>query len=183
MRTEATIKDIMNTNPVITKKKASVLDVVKEMKGEGVGSIIVVENGKPIGVITESDILRKVVAEGKNPSKIMVEEIMSFPPVTVTPETRVEDAIKIMGEKKIRRLPVVKDGKLVGMATERDLLQISPLLLDVVRELASITHARESLYKRREFTSAKCEDCGMFSDKLIEINGRLICESCAETYK
>jgi len=158
MRTEAIIRDIMNPSPVITKKKASVLDVVKEMKGEGVGSIIVVENGKPIGVITESDILRKVVAEGKNPSKIM-------------------------GKKRIRRLPVVKEGRLIGMVTERDLLQISPLLLDVVRELASITRARESIYKRKEFSSGKCEDCGMFSDKLIETNGRLMCESCAEAYK
>ena len=173
----------MNPNPVITKKKATVLDIVKEMKGEGVGSIIIVEHGKPIGVITESDILRKVVAEGKNSSKIMVESIMSAPPVTVAPETRIEDAIKIMGEKRIRRLPVVKEGKLVGMVTERDLLQISPLLLDVVRELASISRTRESLYRKREFFSAKCEDCGMFSDKLIEVNGRLICESCAEVYK
>jgi CBS-domain-containing membrane protein len=103
--------------------------------------------------------------------------------VTVAPETRIEDAIKIMGAKRIRRLPVVKDGKLIGMVTERDLLQISPLLLDVVRELASISRARESLYRKREFSSAKCEDCGMFSDKLIEVNGRLICESCAEAYK
>lgn len=183
MRTEVTIRDIMSINPVMISKKASVMDAAREMKGDGVGSIIIVDNGKPVGIVTESDILRKVVAEGKYPSKISVEEIMSCPPVTISPEAKIEEAIKIMGANKIRRLPVVENEKLVGMVTQRDLLQISPMLLDVVRELASITGSGENSYRKQVFLHGKCEGCGMLSDRLVEVDGRLLCESCTESYK
>ncbi|HHH84275.1 MAG TPA: CBS domain-containing protein [Thermoplasmatales archaeon] len=183
MRTEATIRDIMNVNPVIVSRKATVMDAAKEMKGEGVGSIIIVDDGTPVGIVTESDILRKVVAEGKHPSEITVEEIMSSPPITVSPDAGVEEVIKLMGRNKIRRLPVMENGKLAGMVTERDLLQISPMLLDVARELASINEERETSYRKQRFLSGKCEGCGMLSDRLIEVDGHLFCESCAESYR
>ncbi len=183
MRTEATVRDIMNSNPVIISGKATVMDAAKEMKGEGVGSIIIVDDGIPTGVVTESDILRKVVAEGKSPSEIMVEDIMSSPPITTSPDAGIEDVIKIMGKNRIRRLPVMENGKLVGMVTGKDLLQLSPMLLDIAREIAPIMQSRETSYRGQRFLSGKCEGCGMLSDRLIEIDGHLLCESCAESYK
>ncbi len=183
MRMEVTVRDVMDTSPVVLNRKATVMDAAKEMKGEGVGSIIVVDDGMPVGIITESDILRKVVAEGKHPSEITVGDIMSSPPIVTSPDTKIEEIIKIMGANKIRRLPVVKNGKLVGMATGRDLLQISPMLLDVARELAPIMQSRETSYRKQRFLSGKCEGCGMLSDKLAEIDGHLFCESCAESYR
>ena len=63
MKTDATIADIMSENPVIISRKASVMDAAREMKGEEVGSLIIVENGAPVGIITERDILSKVVEE------------------------------------------------------------------------------------------------------------------------
>lgn len=183
MRTEATIRDIMNINPVIVSRKVTVMDAAKEMKGEGVGSIIIVEDGMPVGIVTESDILKKVVAEGKHPSKIAVEEVMSSPPITVSPDTGIEEVIKIMGENNIRRLPVIENKKLVGMVTGKDLLQISPMLLDIARELVPILKSRETSYMGQRFLSGKCEGCGMLSERLVEVDGHLLCESCAESYK
>ena len=183
MRTEATVNDIMNINPVIASRKSTVMDAAKEMKGEGVGSIIIVDDGVPVGIVTESDILRKVVAEGEHPSKIAVEKIMSSPPITTSPDARIEDVIKLMGENNIRRLPVMDGGRLVGMVTGKDLLQISPMLLDIARELAPIFKSRETSYRGQRFLSGKCEGCGMLSDQIVEIDGRLLCESCAESYK
>lgn len=174
------IRDIMSTNPVMINKKASVLDATKEMKSEKVGSIIVVEDGKPIGILTESDILRKIVAEEKDPSKITVEKVMSSPPITISPDDEVKDAIKTMGKYKIRRLPVVENERLVGMVTERDIMQFSPLLLDILEEWAEVTKERLSYRRERKYISGKCEECGMLSDRLIDVNGRLLCESCAE---
>ena len=126
---------------------------------------------------------KRASSESLKVNGFTVEKLMSSPPVVVSPDTKIEDAIKLMGAKKIRRLPGVRNGKLIGMATERDLLQISPLLLDVVRELAAVTQMRESQYPRKRFSSGKCEDCGMLSGMLTEINGRLLCESCSEAYK
>jgi len=181
MRTEAAVSDVMNDNPVIISRKASVIDAAREMKGEGVGSIIVVEDGMPVGIATESDILRKVVADGKNAADVSVDQIMSQPPITIAPDENMIEAIRIMSDKKIRRLPVVENGKLVGMVTERDLLRISPLLLDVAREMASISGGREAMQPREISLPGKCEGCGMLSDRLVEIDGRLFCESCADT--
>jgi len=161
-------------------KKASVLDAVKEMKSEMVGSIIVVEDGKPIGILTESDILRKIVAEEKDAAKIAVEEVMSSPPITISPDANIEEAVKIMGKYKIRRLPVVENGKLVGMVTERDIMQVSPLIMDIIEEWAEINRQRLAYRKEKKFMSGKCEECGMLSQRLLNVDGRLLCESCAE---
>ncbi|MFO8133677.1 MAG: CBS domain-containing protein [Thermoplasmatota archaeon] len=183
MRTEAAISDVMTDNPVIISRKASVMDAAREMKGEDVGSIIIVDNGTPVGIATESDILRKVVAEGKDAAEISVDEIMSHPPVTITPDEKMMDAIRLMSDKKIRRLPVVDNGKLVGMVTEGDLLRISPLLLDVAREMASISGGGETAQPREISLPGKCEGCGMLSDHLVDVDGRLFCESCADAYQ
>jgi CBS domain-containing protein len=183
MKTDVAIRDVMKRSPVIINPKSTVQDAAKEMKGEGVGSLIVIDSGKPIGIITESDILKKVVAEGLNSSKILVDDIMTSPIITVKPDTTIEEAIKTMGELGIRRLPVVEKGKLLGMTTEKDILQVSPMLLEVVREWASIAQNEELSYKRGKIFSGKCEECGMLSTRLTNVDGRLICESCNESIR
>jgi len=177
------VRDLMNNNPVMIGRKASVLDATKEMKSERVGSIIITDNGKPIGVLTESDILRKIVAEEKNAAKISVDEVMSSPPITIDADATIQEAVRIMGKNKIRRLPVVKNGKLIGMITERDILQASPFLMDIMEEWAEIAKERISYRKGKKYYGGKCEECGMLSDRLIEVNGRLLCESCAENLR
>ncbi|RLF40981.1 MAG: CBS domain-containing protein [Thermoplasmata archaeon] len=174
------IRDIMNTSPVMINKKASVLDATKEMKSEKVGSIIVVEDGKPIGIVTESDILREIVAEERDPKKIPVDEIMSAPPVTISPDDEIYDAVKMMGKHRIRRLPVVESEKIIGMVTERDIMQFSPLLRDILEEWAEITKQRIEYKREGKFISGKCEECGMLSRQLVNFNGRLLCEFCLE---
>lgn len=183
MKTDVAIKDMMTRSPIIISPKATVQDAAKEMKAEGIGSLIVLDSGKPIGIITESDILKKIVAPAKDPSKTMVDDIMTSPIITVKPDTSIEEAIKVMGELSIRRLPVVDHEKLVGMVTEKDILQVSPMLLEVAREWASITENEERAYKKNKIFSGKCEDCGMLSTKLTQIDGRIICDYCAEAVK
>jgi len=183
MKTDMAIRDMMKQSPVIVNPKATVQDAAKEMKGEGIGSLIVIDSGKPVGIITESDILKKVVAEGLDSSKILVDEVMTSPIITVKPDTTIEEAIKTMGELKIRRLPVVENDKLVGMTTQKDILKVSPMLLEVAREWASIKKNEELSYKHKSIFSGKCEDCGMLSAQLTNVDGRLICESCKETTK
>ena len=183
MKTDMAIRDMMKQSPVIIGPKSTVQDAAKEMKGEGIGSLIIIDSGKPIGIITESDILKKVVAEGLDSSKILVDDVMTSPIIAVKPDTTIEEAIKTMGELGIRRLPVVENDKLVGMTTQKDILQVSPMLLEVAREWASINKNEGLSYNRKRIFSGKCEDCGMLSTRLTNVDGRLICESCKETTK
>ena len=178
-----TIRDIMNPNPVMINKKASVLDATKEMKSEKVGSIIIIENGKTIGILTESDILREIVAEDRNPAKTTVEKIMSAPPVTISSDSSINDAVKLMGKHGIRRLPVVDSKKLVGMVTERDIMQFSPLLQDILEEWAEITRERIDFKRDKSYYTGKCEECGTSSSRLSNFNGRLLCEFCRKSLR
>ena len=180
MKTDVAIRDIMIRSPVIISPNSTVQEAAKEMKAEGVGSLIVLDSGKPIGIITESDIIKKVVAQGGNSKKILIGDIMTSPLITVQPEETIEDAIKTMGELGIRRLPIVENGKLVGMTTVKDILKVSPMLLEVAREWASITENESKIYQTQKILSGKCEECGMLSTRLTKIDGRLICESCEE---
>jgi CBS domain-containing protein len=97
---------------------ATVKDAAEIMDKECNGSALVTKSGKPVGIITERDFLRKVVAQGKDPSKLKVEEIMSAPIITIDENEKVKAASQLMDEKNIRRLAVVNsEGKIVGKIT------------------------------------------------------------------
>jgi len=106
------------------------------MREREIGSLVVVETGKPMGIVTERDILTKVAAPDKQPSRVLVRDIMTSPVVVVHPHEEVAEAAKLMSQRKIRRLPVVQEGKLVGMITENDIIRVWPQLIEVTREYA-----------------------------------------------
>lgn len=97
----------------------SVAEAAKAMKKAGATEAIVVEEGKPIGIVTERDILYKVVAAGTDPSSVKVREVMTSPVETVDEGSKVADAIAKMSRLGVRRLGVTKGGKLVGMITQK----------------------------------------------------------------
>jgi predicted transcriptional regulator len=122
------------------------MDAVKIMNQHGIGCLVVMKNGSPIGIVTERDLLKKVLAESKNPKKIRVKEIMSKPLIVGKPDIKIEEVFKLMFERKIKKLPIVEDGKLLGLVTFTDLLRVQPQLIKVVKEL---TH-QHSLKKAEE---------------------------------
>jgi CBS domain-containing protein len=97
-------------------------DAVRTFAARDVGTVVVVENGELVGILTERDVVR---ALAKNPKALAVtlNEVMSAPVVTVAPSAELSTAVKLMVEKRIRRLPVTQRGKLVGIITARDLLR------------------------------------------------------------
>ena len=139
-------------------------------------------NDKPLGIITESDIIKKVVAENLKASDVYVEEIMSSPIIVIDPYSALEEAMKIMGKCNIRRLPVVEKGKLIGIITHKDISRISPVLHEISREWYNISKIDESYIKRQIF-SGKCEDCSSLSTNLVNVDGRLLCEDCVDALK
>lgn len=115
-------KDIMVKNVATIEPNKSILDVAILMKERSIGSLVVVEKSNPIGIITERDIVRKLVAEGRDASKVKVRELMSYPLITASPDDSFEELSKKMSLNEIRRLPVIdKNGRLVGIITATDI--------------------------------------------------------------
>ena len=172
------VKEAMKTKPITVKPVTSVKKAAILMREKGIGNCIVVDN-KPIGIITESDILKKVVAEDLKASKITVGEIMSTPIIVIDPYVSIEEATKTMGKCNIRRLPVVEKGELIGIITQKDISRISPILHEISREWYDIK-IRDEAHLKRQIFSGKCEDCSTLSPNLKNIDGRLLCEDCID---
>ena len=130
-----TIKDVMVTDLVTVTADLNVKEAVKVMNDFEIGCLIVVEDGKAVGILTERDVLKRVVEKGKDPEKILVKDVMSKPLIVVNPEMGLEEAIETMFKNKIKKLPVVKDGKLVGLVTFTDIARIQPVMIKTIKQL------------------------------------------------
>jgi CBS domain-containing protein len=143
MGSDLRVGDVMTPKVIVISFGKTTLDVAKLMKKNSVGSVIVVEDkaGKHAkGIITERDIVYKVLAKDLNPKDASVEEIMSKPLRVVKPDTTIEDAAKAMKENKIKRLPVVSENnELIGIVSEGDIMKIFPLVVDLIEERAAMS--------------------------------------------
>ena len=115
------IRDIMKKNIVTIKKDQTVLQAAQLMKENDISFLVIVENGDPVGVLTERDFVQKFCVENKKSDTIMVSEIMSYKFRWVEPTTEIEVAIQKMLNNNIRRLLVLDNKKLVGVITQTDL--------------------------------------------------------------
>lgn len=176
------VDEVMTRSPVKGDPGMTAREAAQLMKEREVGSLVIVENNQPVGILTEKDLVEKVVSENILPSKVIVEKIMSTPLVTASPGDSVADAAERMAHLKLRRLPVVEGGNLVGILTENDILRISPSLIEITREWARIN---SSGLQRSSFgiSTGYCEICGGYSDMLMHIDGRLLCSDCFEMEK
>jgi CBS domain-containing protein len=115
------VKDLMKTSVVMSDPKRSVSEAAKLMQQKDVSCVVVAVDEQIVGILTERDIVRKIVAEGFKPDVVLVENIMSTPVITISSEATIEEASKLMATFGIRRLPVVDDGRLRGIITATDI--------------------------------------------------------------
>lgn len=115
------VEDIMH-DITLLDENASVSEAAKIMATKEIGSVIVAKEKKPIGIMTERDIIKKVTAVGLDPKTTKVSQVMTAPPTTVPAEASLEEASRIMLEKRIRRLPVTKGDRIVGMISARSMV-------------------------------------------------------------
>jgi CBS domain-containing protein len=127
---QAMTKKVLIINPDITIK-----DAAKIMSQYRVGSIIVVEKDKLVGIITELDIIWKVVANELDPKITLVRDVMSKKVVTIKADQTLEDATEVMVENKIKKLPVIEGNKIVGIITATDIISIQPKLIESLAKL------------------------------------------------
>jgi CBS domain-containing protein len=127
-------EDVMITEVAIVDESVSAKKAAEIMAQEGVSAIIVTVEGKAQGILTERDILKRIVAEDKNSRKTKVKEIMSSPLVTIGPSTDLEEAARIMFEKKIKNLPVIHENRLIGLVSLQDICKLQPEVLKILRQ-------------------------------------------------
>jgi len=132
------VKDLMTKDIVDVSVDDTVAGASKVMAEKQRGYALVLKEGRPVGIVTERDLVWKVVAKEMDPSKVKVGEIMASPLITVDPDADLSTAAEIMEKSKIRRLPVARGDILYGVVTTRDIVQhfneyVKRAVLDVVR--------------------------------------------------
>jgi CBS domain-containing protein len=115
------IRSVMNTNPLTLPAKATVAEAASAMRDANIGDVIVLDDGRICGILTDRDIVVRAVAEGRNLVTTKVADICSQDLATLSPTDNVEDAVRLMRDKAIRRLPVVEGNKPVGIVSIGDL--------------------------------------------------------------
>ena len=132
------VENVMVVDVVTVEAEATVREAVELMNRNEIGCLVVVdEEEKPVGIITERDLLKRVLGKRKDPVRAKVKDIMSKPLVTGTPHMDIEAAVRLMFKHKIKKLPVVENGWLVGLVTLTDLVRFQPQILRILKKLSS----------------------------------------------
>ena len=126
--------DAMTQRPISIEHDTSIVECSKIMAKNHVSTLIVKKANKLVGLLTEKDIVRKVVADGIEPSKILAREIMETKFPSISPEKDIYEAIKLMRDKNVRHLPVMNRKTMVGFLTGKDILKLQPQLFEVLAE-------------------------------------------------
>jgi len=132
------VRDIMRRNVKTVRTGDSVHAAVLKMNKFQIGSVIVTNNGRAVGIITERNILERIVEPRLDPGTIWAKDIMSSPLVTVGPNDAVEEAAKIMAQKRIKKLPVVEGDKIVGVVSTSDIVRANPTQIGILEELLRV---------------------------------------------
>ena len=131
------VKDVMVKNVITVEAEATVKEVAKLMNKHEIGCLVVMKKGEPVGIITERDMLKRVLLKSKDPRKTKVGKMMSKPLVVGEPQTNIRDAVRLMVEGKIKRLPIVEDGHLLGLVTFTDIVRSSAYFERIITSFCS----------------------------------------------
>lgn len=122
LRTDLTVERVMRSPPLTVLFSDSVSTVVERMLTFDIGAVIVESGGQPVGIITEKDILQRVIKAGKDPAKTPAREVMTSPIASIDVSRSIGEALKLMRDRNVRRLGVTRAGRIVGIITERRIL-------------------------------------------------------------
>jgi len=179
LRTRMLVKDVMS-NPVVTMDEDETSNkAAVTMDQNDVGCIIVTNKaGKSIGIITERDLVIRVLAKNLKPDTVKTKEIMTTPLVTIEPDATISEAARRMNRLDIRRLGVIYKGNLVGIISSKDILGVMPELIEIMQEKSRIEGAARTEEIEEAILSGYCDRCNMYSENLKERNGQNICDEC-----
>ena len=182
LRTRMVVKDVMSS-PVVTLDEDATSNKVANLMDENELGCVIVTNkkGQPVGIITERDLVIRVLAKNLKPDAVKAKEIMTSPLVTIEPEATISEAARRMSRLNIRRLGVIYKGNLVGVVSSKDILGVMPELIEIIQERTRIegaAEAEETAEAEEMPLSGYCDRCGVFSENLKDVNGQNLCEDC-----
>lgn len=172
------VKDIMTKPAIKIDYNKTVQQAAKEMAEHRVGSIIIMKNKNPIGILTETDLNKKIVALAKDPKKLKTIDIMSSPVVFSHPHEDIVVAVEKMERHRVKRLPIISKGKIVGIITNTDIARASPEMMDILNFRLKMRSELPSI--KETSTSGLCEVCSSYSHGLEFIDDQWTCENCRE---
>lgn len=141
-------------------------------------TLVVVKNKHPIGIITDSDLIKKIIAKNEKPSSLKVKDVMSKPLVIIDAEQNILDAVRKIKKSNIKRLIVCEKGNLVGVLTLSDIARHSPEVIDLLEYKLKMRDAEPTI--KEEATSGICDSCGNYSGNLRASDEAWLCEECRE---
>jgi CBS domain-containing protein len=144
--------DVMVKEVIMIDENASVKEAADVMNDLEISSIIASRNGKPIGIVTERDLLKRIVAEGRNAKKTRVKDIMSSPLTVIMPDMQLEEAVRLMFDKKIKKLPVSDQHSIIGLLSLTDIARCQPHMMRVLKALSALQETPKSIQKVIEAT-------------------------------
>jgi len=181
------VADVMTREPVVISPSTNLLECAKTMIKKRVGSVLIVNNKKLVGFISEKDILWALVKKSKSDLEtIKAIDISPKKIATIRPSSPIEEALKKMKKLKFERLPVIQEKELVGLITAKDILNFHPEFYPELEEFAQIREETKKLKRvkklkeKMSINEGICEECGN-QDLLYRFNGMLVCESCRES--
>ena len=161
------IEDIMNNDILIMGPDDSLLTAVKRMQEKNSDYVLICNKNYPEGIVTERDVLSKVLSAGLKPDKVTLKDIMTTPVSTIEKNHDVRLAWETISESKIKRLIVIDNEKVVGVITSFDILAVAPDLFETENEQI----ASEGGF---------CEFCGSYFPSLNMVEGKYVCDSCKD---
>lgn len=141
------VEDIMVKEVMTIDENSTVKEAAEVMNKFEIGCLIAVKKGKAMGIVTERDLLKRVVAESKDANETKVRDVMSSPLVVIEPSTDLEEAVKLMFQMKIKKLPVVDDKRLVGLVSLTDIARFQPQMIKILKQLATRQATPKSMKK------------------------------------
>ena len=180
MKSGIQVADAMTINPISIEPDINLAECARIMARNHIGAVVVKDNGVSLGILTEQDIVRKAVAKGINANDAIAKEIMAKRLITIKPSADIYDALIKMRDNNIRHLPVVENGRMLGLLTIKDILKIEPQLFDIIVEKFELREESRKPINRIIPTEGICQLCGEYSEKVEQVDGSSLCQSCAK---
>jgi signal-transduction protein with cAMP-binding, CBS, and nucleotidyltransferase domain len=181
LRSKMLVKDVMSSPVITIGENAPANKAAELMDKHGLGCIIVTsKDAKPLGIITERDLVGRVLAKNVKPDTIKTKDVMTSPLMTIEPDETISEAARRMSRLNIRRLGVIYKGQLIGLVSSKDILSVVPELLETIQENALIEGENRAEEATEESTplAGYCDHCGGWSENLKEVDGEFLCEDC-----
>ena len=177
--TKMLVRDVMSSPVITMDENGSSNQAAAAMEKNDVGAVIVTNKaGQSIGIITERDLVLRVIAKNLKPDTVKAKEIMTTPLVNIEPEATISEAARRMNMLDIRRLGVFYKGNLVGIVSSKNILGVMPELIEIIQERSQIEGASRTEESEEVPLSGYCDRCNSYSDTLKERNGQNICDEC-----